>query len=172
MNRKILLLTCFLMLATSIFLFLKKKDNQLLKNNISHLSESKVKEIFNSVIELEKDDFSREPIYDPGIYFNQLMISPYYSNGNLQSLLFIWNGPHRLSNYELLWWRTESRELRLLILGIYYSKLGSDVDVSGYPDFYGYASRFTPEESKYRKEELDFILENIEDIKKIMNNFF
>ncbi len=54
---------------------------------------------------------------------------------------------------ELLWWKTNNRELRLRILMIFYGSR-KDVDVSFFPRFEDYCAKFNPQESSARYQEL------------------
>ncbi len=54
---------------------------------------------------------------------------------------------------ELLWWKTNNPELRLRILMIFYGS-SKDVDVSFFPRFADYCSKFNQQESSARYQEL------------------
>lgn len=72
----------------------------------------------------------------------------------------------QLQTVELAWWKQTDRVARVWILAMFYSQMR--MDVSGAPDFEAASLRFDRSESADRREELKYVIANLDVLSKLV----
>ncbi len=80
------------------------------------------------------------------------------TNDSVVAALALWQKGDR-STVELAWFKQNKRSVRVAILALFYAEL--KMNTSNAPDFDLSISKFREKDSKQRKEELEFVKENM-----------
>lgn len=95
-------------------------------------------------------------------------IADQYSHPELaiHSAIDMWKSKEKES-LELIWWHQDHRAVRTTILALFYTQ--SKMTTSNAPTFNSYMRKFSEKEKKQREEELKFVIDNKEYLKKLLN---
>jgi len=89
-----------------------------------------------------------------------------FNQGNVDAVIEMWRRGKR-DYLELVWWRQYDRITRIIILSLFYTQ--SKMTISNAPTFFDYLQRFSKEEILQREEELNFVVENKNRLKNLVN---
>lgn len=84
----------------------------------------------------------------------QMQAKTYEPTISLPAIFVLWN---KDEDIELLWWKKQDRNARLLVLSFFYC--ATTENISWIPTFEAYSQRFNESEKKMRLEEMKFVKE-------------
>lgn len=85
--------------------------------------------------------------------------------GSFSAIAELWLAGER-DYVELTWWRQIDRPSRTFVVALFYAEYGHRMETGAAPQFQEYINRFADEGKQQRREELDYVIRNLPELRR------